>query len=138
MKQIAQKLEAEIAKAVSLIINASQQATVEALNEAFGIAQQRNRKKVVRDRRAVGPRASTSNRTATELKSLEEGFWGAVLESPGESMNALATRIRAKPRQLRVAVVNLKKNGRIKTVGERQFTRYFPIEADNESKVAVD
>jgi hypothetical protein len=140
MKQITQKLEAEMAKAVSLIISASEEATIEAVTEAFGLAhQQRRRGAVAREQRTGMQRTSMSpNRTNAEIRELEEGFFAAVMESPGESMNVLASHIGTKASQLRVAVVKLKRNGRIKTVGERQFTRYFPITRNSDNDTAVD
>ena len=53
-------------------------------------------------------------------------------------MNELASRIGAEPSRLRIAAVKLKKNGRIKTVGKRQFTRYFPIAHDNDNVTVVN
>lgn len=130
MKQIAQKLEAEIAKAVSLIITASHAAALEALDDAFGLGQQRRQRgPATAPRRLETQRASAApRRSATEIQALEQKLLQAVWENPGEPMSILAPRVGATPSQLQVPVARLKANRKIKTVGERQFTRYFPIE----------
>lgn len=131
MKNITQKFEAEIAKAVSLILAASQTVAVEALNEAFGMAVQNGEqtRAETRYRLSAAPRHSASpRRSSAEIAALEKRFLDAVWATPGETMSVLAPRVDSSPSALQVPVVRLKAAGRIKTVGARQFTRYFPIE----------
>ena len=42
-------------------------------------------------------------------------------------MTTLARDMGDTPRALKVAVGRLKREGRIRSIGERQFTRYFPL-----------
>ena len=55
MKQIAQKLEAEMAKAVSLIVAASHAAAIDVLDEAFG----KIRRRTGHEAAGGGPRQPT-------------------------------------------------------------------------------
>lgn len=133
MKNVTDKLEAEIAHAVSLILGASRAAAIEALNEAFGIVGQGGTQKdagVATQRLPSASRRSSSpsKRSAAEISALENRFFDAVLATPGEPMSVLALRVDAKPSALQVPVARLKAAGRLKTVGLRQFTRYFPVE----------
>ena len=131
MKNITEKLEAEMAKAVSLILAATQAAAIEAVNEAFanpGYAGVRAVAGVAQQPRAVPRRSSSSRRGAAELAALQERLADAISATPGEPMSVLALRVDAAPSALQVPVARLKAAGRIKTVGARQFTRYFPIE----------
>lgn len=119
-----------MAKAVSAIVAASHAAAVEAINEAFGVEHQRDKRKAAADqRRRATPRAPSSpRRNGAEIEGLEEEFLQAVWATPGEAMSVLAPRVGASRSQLQVPVARLKASRRLKTVGERQFTRYFPIE----------
>jgi hypothetical protein len=42
-------------------------------------------------------------------------------------MTTLATLVGASPRALQVAVARLKRAGRVRKIGQRQQTRYFPL-----------
>ena len=114
-----------MAKAVSLIVAASHAAAVEALNEAFG--SNKHRDETSPRRRGTPCGASSQRRTGAEIAALEAKFFDAVLASPGEAMSVLAPRIGAPPSLLQVPLARLRSAGRLKTVGSRQFTRYFPI-----------
>lgn len=129
MKNSTERFEAEIAKAVSLILAASQAVATEALNEAFSRAGQPGAAAAVPAPRATvaaGP-ASSSRRSTAEIAALQERIFDAIMASPGEPMSVLAPRVNSTPTALQVPVMRLKAAGRIKTVGTRQFTRYFPI-----------
>jgi hypothetical protein len=66
-------------------------------------------------------------RAAEEVAALAEAFYAALRRSPGETMATLAPQVGASPRALQVAVARLKRAGRVRAVGQRQFTRYFPM-----------
>ncbi len=75
-----------------------------------------------RSRRRMAPR-----RAAEDLAALAEKFYGVLCRNPGAAMTTLAPQVDAAPRALHVAVARLKRAGRVRTVGQRQFTRYFPL-----------
>lgn len=59
--------------------------------------------------------------------ALAERFYAVVCRMPGEPMATLAPQVGASPRALQVAVGRLKRAGRVRAVGQRQGTRYFPM-----------
>lgn len=140
MKHITQKLEAEMAKAISLIVAASHAAAREALDEAFGVTGHGVKRKGPGGmRRQRLPRAvSSPRRTGEQIAALEKQLLDAVWATPGEAMSVLAPCIGVSPSTLQVPVARLKAAGRLKTVGERQFARYFPTEHGGESTAEVD
>jgi len=73
-------------------------------------------------RSAPGPR-----RVPEELEALAERFFAAVEATPGETMLTLAGSLGLRSKELERPVLRLKKAGRIKTVGERNWTRYFAM-----------
>jgi hypothetical protein len=74
------------------------------------------------------PRAKAAPRRAVEeVLALAEQFYAVLCRSPGETMATLAPQVDASPRALHVAVARLKRAGRVRSVGQRQHTRYFPM-----------
>ena len=55
------------------------------------------------------------------------GLYAVLCRNPGETMTTLAPQVGAPPRALHRAVARLKRVGRVRTVGQRQHTRYFPM-----------
>ena len=66
-------------------------------------------------------------RSAEELDALSERFLEAVEATPGEAMVTLAARLGLSGSELARPVLRLKRQGRIKTVGERNRTRYYAL-----------
>lgn len=74
------------------------------------------------------PRAKAAPRRAVEdVLALAEQFYAVLCCAPGETMTTLAPQVGASPRALHVAVARLKRAGRVRSVGQRQHTRYFPM-----------
>lgn len=141
MKNIAQKLEKELAKAVSLIVTASHAAARDVLDEAFGATPRGGDSASSgggrrRHRSPRGPAAP--RRTREELAALERQLLEAVWATPGEPMSVLATRVGVSPSTLQVPVARLKAAGQLRTVGSRQFTRYFPAGRDTEISAVTE
>jgi predicted HTH transcriptional regulator len=63
------------------------------------------------------------------VAELAERFYESVCASPGETMAVLAKKLGASARQMHRPVANLKRAGRVRSVGEKQRTRYFPMAA---------
>lgn len=127
MKQIEQQLAEEITQAVERIVAASHTAATAALDRAFN----RRRPSARRGVRRIDPngdsRSMRRRRTREEMTELEQQFHQIVCADPGQAMSVLATKLELSPTELQVPVARLKASGRIKTVGQRQFTRYFPL-----------
>lgn len=66
-------------------------------------------------------------RGAAELTALGERFYRALCSKPGATMAVLAAEAGATPRELHRAVAGLKQAGRVRSVGERSKTVYFPL-----------
>jgi hypothetical protein len=69
--------------------------------------------------------ASRGRRTPEEVADLAERLCAAVHASPGAKITTLAAEVGATPRELIVAVGRLRRAGCVRTVGERQYTKYF-------------
>lgn len=78
--------------------------------------------KPVRTRKKAAPR-----RPAEELVTLGERFYTALCQQPGVTMTTLAPQVGVAPRVLQVAVARLRRDGRVRAIGKRQHTRYYPI-----------
>ncbi|SRR6266852_1332916 len=72
-------------------------------------------------------RTASQRRGPTTVADLADRFYGVVSDTPGETMSVLAKKVGASPRELHRPVANLKRVGRVRSVGERQRTRYFPM-----------
>jgi hypothetical protein len=77
--------------------------------------------------RAVRARRTGKRRAVAELTALGEQFFRVLNSKPGETMTALAAEVGASPRELHRAVAHLKQAGRVRAVGQRSQTRYFPL-----------
>lgn len=78
--------------------------------------------KPVRTRRKAAPR-----RAPDELVALGERFYAVVCRQPGETMTTLAPQVGVAPPVLQVAVARLRRDGRVRAIGKRQHTRYYPM-----------
>ncbi len=61
------------------------------------------------------------------MAALAERLYEAVRANPGALMTVLAAQVGAGPRELSRPAWLLKKTGRVRSVGQRQYTRYFPM-----------
>jgi hypothetical protein len=78
--------------------------------------------------RAATPRSTASRRRASdEIATLADQLYRAICAHPGASMAVLAPRVGATPRELNRPALLLRRTGRVRSVGQRQATRYFPM-----------
>ena len=85
---------------------------------------------VVAAPRAKREAKGLERRDPAAVAALAESFYVVLCATPGESMAVLASKVGATPGALHRPVANLKRAGRVRSVGERQRTRYFPMPAD--------
>jgi hypothetical protein len=71
-----------------------------------------------------------SRRAADEIGALSERLYEAVCRTPGEKMEVLAPVVGASARELNRPMLRLKRAGRVRSVGTRHATRYFPMARD--------
>lgn len=122
MESIEEKLVKEISLAVEQIVNASHAAAVQALDQAF-----RRTPASVVSPKPLQRRAKPVRRCPAELATLRTVLHNAVCESPGETMLVLAKELGSSPRELHLPMAVLKSERRVKSVGFRRATRYFPL-----------
>jgi len=71
--------------------------------------------------------APAARRPPKELEALAERFFSAVEAAPGETMVTLAAGLGLGAQEFERPVLRLEREGRLKTVGERNRTRYYPL-----------
>jgi hypothetical protein len=77
--------------------------------------------------KAVRTRKQAPRRARDELVALGERFYAVLCQRPGETMTTLAPQVGVAPRVLQVAVARLRREGRLRAIGKRQHTRYYPM-----------
>lgn len=70
-----------------------------------------------------------ARRPADEIGALSEQLYEAVCQTPGETMSVLAPKIGSTARALNRPMLALRRAGRIRSVGTKYQTRYFPMAA---------
>lgn len=71
-------------------------------------------------------RRAGTRRTSRELTELQAKLEELVRAKPGESMTTFAGQLQISVRSLHRPMTLLKRAGRVRTVGERSGTRYYP------------
>lgn len=71
-------------------------------------------------------RASSTRRDAEVVSELAERLYKAVCSRPGERMSVFAEQLDVSVRDLHRPMTNLKRTGRLRSVGQRSQTRYYP------------
>ena len=79
--------------------------------------------------RVTGPRRRRQGRRRTreEIVALEERLYEAICSHPGETMAVIAEAVGVTARELNRPATVLRRTGRVRSVGQRQYTRYFPM-----------
>lgn len=116
-----ESLEAKVERLVREHLAEQQVAVKAALERAFAVPRT--------TRASMRRRAAYRRRAPTEVSALAERLLEAVKACPGETMTVLAARVGGKPRALHRPMMHLKAAGRVRSAGERNFTRYFPMVA---------
>ena len=119
-----QDLGERIERLVREYISDTHIAAQAALEQAFA-AQVESKPRM---RRPAAPARSTGKRRASaEVTALGERLYEAVCRQPGETMTVLGVVVGATARELHRPVTALKRAGRIRSVGSRSATGYFPM-----------
>lgn len=116
----AETLDVQIERLVRQHLVAQQMVAKAALERAFASVAPSARGPVQR-------RASGRRRRASELAELTERLFEAVRACPGETMTVIAARVGQTPRALLRPMMHLKEAGQVRSAGERNYTRYFPM-----------
>jgi hypothetical protein len=103
-------------------IAGSRKVAQEAVARAFASAARAPIVPAERARRREGKK-----RASADIAVLGERFYRAVCAQPGETMAVLAEAAGASGRELNRPMTLLRRAGRVRAVGSRQLTRYFPM-----------
>ena len=122
-----QELGERIERLVQEHIAASRKAAQEAVARAFAAAHPPAR---VRTRRQFTSSGRSKKRAPEEIAAVGERLYQAVCAKPGETMVVLRADVGASARELHRPMALLKRAGRVRSVGTRHLTRYFPMTND--------
>lgn len=120
-----QRLAASIESLVASYIDEMRRSAQQAVEHAFC----RSRVAAVPTRakgHVAQAKRPASRRSAEELEALCEQLYGLVCARPGEMMVVLADEAGVAARTLERPMAKLKAEGRVRSVGQRNLTRYFP------------
>lgn len=120
-----QELGERIEQLVQQHIEASRRAAQQAVERAFCGATSEPTRRRRQPARVKSP--SGKRRTPDEMAALGERLYQAVCAKPGERMTVLMADVGASARELSRPMTQLKRVGRIRSVGARHLTRYFPM-----------
>ena len=122
MTNSTQSLSEQIERLVREHIEVSRRAAAAAVECAFASDTTGQRSQPARGK----TRRPGRRRAATEVAALGERLYQAVCAQPGESMAVLGPELGKTPRELHRPMMVLKGAGRVRSVGQRHQTRYFP------------
>ncbi len=118
-EDLGKRIEQMIAEHIAATRNTAQEAVERAFLSSGPV-----RAKAARPDRARG---GGKRRGVAELAELGERFFRALSRRPGETMTVLAAEVGASPRELHRAVARLRRAGRVRAIGQRSHTKYFPM-----------
>lgn len=121
--ELADAIEALVASYMDSVRDAAQQAVSRALVNPDA---SKRRSSSARRTPPVKSPSPTARRTATELEASCDALCERVRAQPGASMVELAEQLGADVRSLQRPMAKLKSAGRVRSVGQRHLTRYYP------------
>lgn len=120
------ELSRRIEQVIKEHLAASERAVTSAIARAFASSPPRS----TATRKAALPAGGgRRRRPSTEIAALGERLYGAVCARPGETMAVLMVDIGMSARELNRPMNQLKRLGRIRSVGQRHQARYYPMAA---------
>ena len=115
-------LQNQIERLVREHLTAQQRAATAAVERAFA--------SVAAPAKTCPPRLPAGRRrAAAEMSGLAERLCEAVRANPGETIKVIASHVGETPRALHRPMNRLKREGRVRSAGQRHLTRYFPMTA---------
>jgi hypothetical protein len=115
-----QRIEQLIREHIATVHRSTLEAVERALAGAASPAQKPAR--MVASTAAAGGR----RRARAELSALGERLYRTVCARPGEGIVALAGDLGVSARELQRPMAQLREAGRVRSVGQRHLTRYYP------------
>ncbi len=118
MKTIQTRIDEHVDAFVGNLQQLVREAAVEAVSRKVGA-----------QRRAKPRRAAASRRSTEEIAALTEALYTAICAQPGELMSTISAAMSRSARELALCAHRLIAEGRVRKTGQRQHTRYFPVDA---------
>ena len=134
-KDLGERIEKLVRELVEAHMKDTQAAVLAAVTRGFGTATT-----AVKQPRTTKAKARSFNgrRSPEEVSALAESLYELVRVKPGESMVTFAAELGARARDLHRPMATLKESGRVRSVGERNRTCYFPaVGGESASSAAV-
>ena len=132
-----EELTTQIEQLIEQYVDQSRRAACDAVERAFGSAQPQTGKVSKRGTSTKAPRRSGGQRRSPEqIEQLAQRLYEAVRAQPGESMVVLAASLEMTVRDLQLPMTRLKEQGRVRSVGKKHRTRYFPSVGSKTAKAA--
>mgnify|MGYP006995637744 CR=1 FL=1 len=122
-KSLEQKIQAAVEQLVREHLAACEAAASVAVRAAFERASQPPSKRSA----SKSTRSPARRRSPEELTALQERLYAAIRRHPGETMAVIGPAAGATAQELERPVIRLRQQGRVRSVGRRQATRYFPM-----------
>jgi hypothetical protein len=122
----AEDLGQRIEQMIKEHIAASRDCAQQAIGRAFANAARASTPTVAPRRVRSAP---GKKRPPADIAALGERFYEAVCAKPGETMTILAVDVGVSASELHRSVTLLRRAGRVRAVGSRNHTRYFPMAA---------
>jgi len=122
-KSLEQKIESAVEQLVREHLAACESAAAVAVRAAF----ERASKAPSKSSRRRSARAPAPRRSPEEMAAIQERLYEAIRRHPGETMAVIAPAVGATPRALNRPATTLRRQGRVRSIGQRQYTRYFPM-----------
>lgn len=121
-EQLANAIESLVASYMDEVRVAAQRAVERSLTRGAAVRTPTKRS----DTRRAAPRSGAKRRTQTELDEVCEELCKLVRARPGEAMTTLAEAMGMPMSALQRPMAKLRTEGRVRGVGQRHLTRYFP------------
>lgn len=128
-KTLEQKIQSAVERLVREHLAECEAAAAGAVRDAFARAAGPASKRSRSTSPPARSRGASHRRTRDEIVELEERLYEAICAHPGETMVVISATVGATPRELNRPAILLRRAGRVRSVGQRQYTRYFPIGA---------
>lgn len=123
-----EELSKHIEQAVEQYVAEGRRAAREALERALSSnsASNSNRRSSATPRTKGKARSAGARRSGEEVAKLSAQLCELVRTHPGEAMVTFAAELDTSVRELQRPMSVLKREGRVRAVGQRHLTRYFP------------
>jgi hypothetical protein len=126
MSESNRDLVQQIEQLVREHIDATRRAAAAAVERAFSSATPSRPVRTRSNSSEPSKRVGSARRSQADLAALADRLHELVCAQPGETMAVLAPQLGATSSELDRPMTALKKAGRVRSVGQRHLTRYFP------------